>query len=443
MLIRFYVANFLSFAEKTEFSMIAAKNLPRDDQVLTRTDPKVLRSSILYGANASGKSNLVKAIDRARKMILNPPQKGRRLQDQRFRLSHEYSEEPTHFEFEFFSNGTAYAYGFTFTPDRIVEEWLFKISNCRDVRVFERNGSDVNMNDKHFRDKKSRDRLYFAFEDLLPNQLFLSVVSSRNTRNLKGGEVFEEVYDWFHNKLTVIFPESRFSAWENIEKDEEFRALMKGMLSSFDTGIHDISFRERRREELSEGDIPKQVLDDIEANAPEDVVMITGSRYNSFLVDVTEAGLRIRELCTTHDSDHGPVDFRIVEESDGTKRLTDFIPMFAATGPTEKTFVVDEIDRSLHTDLNRKLLHMFLHSDATNRRQLIATTHDVALLDLDLLRRDEIWFVEKNKGGASTLYSLQDFKPRKDLDIRNAYLQGRFGAVPLIQDNESLQISTR
>ena len=138
MLIRFYVANFLSFAEKTEFSMIAAKNLPRDDQLLTDTDPKVLRSSILYGANASGKSNLVKAISCAKKMILNPPTKGRRLKDQRFRLSREYAQVPTHFEFEFLSKGEAYAYGFTYTPERIVEEWLFEISHGRDTHVFER-----------------------------------------------------------------------------------------------------------------------------------------------------------------------------------------------------------------------------------------------------------------------------------------------------------------
>jgi hypothetical protein len=435
MLIRCYIGNFLSFADKIEFSMISAKNIPDDDQLIKNDYPKILKGSVLYGANASGKSNLIKAFEQARQMVVDSTKKGSNLPDRRFRLDNGYKNIPTHFEFEIFIEGQIYAYGFTFSPEKVHEEWLYLVGNSSEKLVFEIKHGKLQLNSNVIQNTNSRERLKLAFDDLLPNQLFLHVVNTRNTSNLKNSSAFQDVYNWFRHKLVVIFPRSRFWPLSEIDKDEDFKNLMRDMLSAFDTGISDISFEERQEKEAG---LPTDLLNEIRAEDHKKSIFISDFDYNAYLIDKHRSDLRIRELCTTHDTKDGPILFRISEESDGTKRLTDLIPMFSAVNPANMTFVVDEINRSLHPDITYKLIDLFLHIQKANNSQLIATTHDTGLLDFELLRRDEIWFVEKDKRGRTSLFSLQEYKPRKDLNLQKAYLSGRFGGIPLLHENEEV-----
>lgn len=142
---------------------------------------------------------------------------------------------------------------------------------------------------------------------------------------------------------------------------------------------------------------------------------------------------------TAHDSDDGEeVLFDINEESDGTQRLLDIAPGLLDIFSTEKTYIIDELDRSLHADITTSIFKAFLNNTSDIHSQLIVTTHETNLLDLELIRRDEIWFVQKNKQGESSLYSLEEYQPRFDKDVRRGYLAGRFGGIPMLPNFDNL-----
>ena len=434
MLIRFYVANYLSFAEKTEFSMISAKGSHADDHVVRMRGFGVLRGAVVYGANASGKSNLVKAIHEARRIITTPRSGGKRLPDMRFRPSAQKDDAPTHLEFEFSLGDTSYAYGFSFTPSAVHEEWLYLLNGSDETLVFERSQGSFRLNEIHFPKEDSIHRLTYMHDDLLPDQLYLSEVNTRNIQNIEGSDVLTAPYGWFVHNLVVIFPSSRFHAWESIEQDEAFVSLMDRKLRDFDTGINHVHFEERGESEIPESELPRGLLDDLDSSTDRKSVFIFGQNYNTYVIDWPEGQRRIRELCTVHETPAGSETFRMAEESDGTKRLTDFIPIFAHGLDGEKTFIVDEIDRSLHTELSRALVASLFDTFAGSRSQVIVTTHDTRLMDFELFRRDEFWFVEKDTEGRSRLHSMNDYRPRNDLDVQKAYLNGRFGGVPILAE---------
>lgn len=434
MLIRFYVANFLSFSEKTEFSMISAKGSHADDHVVRMDDFGVLRGAVLYGANASGKSNLVKAIHEARRIVTMPSKAGKRLPDQRFRPASATGDAPTHFEFEFVLGDRSYAYGFSFTPSAVHEEWLYLLNGSEETLVFERTENGFRLNDVHFPGKDSVRRLKYMHDDLLADQLYLSEVNTRNIRNIKGADVLSAPFQWLVHNLIIIFPSSRFHAWESIEQDDAFVSLMDRKLHEFDTGINHVQFEERTESDIPVTELPRELLEDLDASGDRKSVLIFGENYNTYVIDWPEGKRRIRELCTVHDTPIGSETFRMAEESDGTKRLTDFIPIFSRGQDGDKTFIIDEIDRSLHTNLAKALVRSLFESFSGSRSQLIVTTHDTRLMDLDLFRRDEFWFVEKDKEGRSRLHSLNDYRPRKDLDVQKAYLNGRYGGVPILAE---------
>lgn len=438
MLIRFYVQNFLSYAEETEFSMIPGKGLPHDNQVITVSkydNFPVLKGSIFYGANASGKSNFIKAINAARSTIIHMNQKGDIFPDNRYKLNSECRKFPTKFEFEIKTHSGNYSYGFTFTPEKVVEEWLFLLKKENEVPVFERKKDKITLNNKVFKNKEDRNRLNYMFEDLLTNQLYLTAVNNRNIKNMKNTQILTEVFNWFEKNLIVLFPGDRYRLWNFIKIDEEFIKYMKNMLSALDTGISDIRFEERDIKELFKK-IPEKDEKAIKAYLSKNInALFSDSEFNRFIFYKDNDNIKAEELRTVHTTNTESCSFKFADESDGTKRLTDILPLYRGIRSYSKVIFIDEIDRSLHTELTHKILEIFLHLSGDHHSQLIATTHDIGLLDLTLFRKDEIWFVEKDKEGKSKLYSLYEFKPRKDLNIKNGYLKGRFGAIPHIKNS--------
>ena len=150
-------------------------------------------------------------------------------------------------------------------------------------------------------------------------------------------------------------------------------------------------------------------------------------------------GFRVARLVAEHRDDSGqPVAFSLSDESDGTRRVLDLLPALYQAKGGRRVFVIDEIDRSLHPLLAKKFLEFFLRLDSRERGQMILTTHEANLMDLELLRRDEIWFTEKNRASETSVYSLSDFNIRTDLKVAKGYLQGRFGAIPFLGDIDRL-----
>jgi AAA15 family ATPase/GTPase len=438
MLIRFVTRNFSSFNQEVEFSMIAGRARMHPDHVIRDeawNGIDLLRSAVIYGANASGKSNLIKAMSFAQDLIVNGTKARQLIPVTCHKLSLACAEQPSKFEFEFKRQGQYYAYGFELDAHKVHSEWLYKINKNTQKLIFERETKEgqvtVEFGEIDFEDKDDKRFLEFVARGTRPNQLFLTESIDRNM------EHFEEIFSWFADALGIIFPESRYLRFLTSmdEGDEQSNFLLR-YLQLFDTGISGFTHEPVDIEtELS--DLPEPVKTSLSANlTPEKSLTLHVSRDRRYYTLRMNENQEIQafKLMAKHSMVEGGGEalLEIADESDGTQRLMDLTPALFKLLNNEGVLIVDELDRSLHPNLSYKILEHFLNNNPEQQSQFIVTTHESNLLNLNLLRRDEIWFVEKDQAGASSLYSLEEFAPRYDKDIRKGYLLGRFGAIPVV-----------
>ena len=442
MLIRFNIENFLSFNEKSEFSLIANKERRLSSHYHKGKGINILKSGVIYGANASGKSNFVKAIDFSRRIIINGIDKLNPV-DCHFRLKEGNSSVPTIFQYEIKSENKYYSYGFALKlkDNQIIEEWLYEIGQGKDKKIFDRFLNDDN---KHEIDiaiqlsPKAKKRFDVYREDFQNSDhfLFLSEMNRKSIEDFNEAIDFKNVYDWFAQRLTVVFPKSKYSGLNFIGDDNEMSETFNSFLNVFQTGIHNVTSEEI---DLEKFDIPKQIKEDLTKNiekAKSIIFEINGITYS--LKRNKQNDYKVKKIGLEHVDNLGaPIMFDIEDESDGTQRLFDFIPALHEMTKTDSVFIIDELDRSLHSKLTYGIFEVFLELTKKNESQLIVTTHESLLLDLELLRRDEIWFVEKIKN-QSKLFSLDAFKVRNDKIVRKDYLLGRYGAIPIFKSFKNL-----
>jgi AAA15 family ATPase/GTPase len=456
MLITIRIANFLSFNEEVEFSMLAGQQRLLPTHLVSmgkdRDAIDILKTAVIYGANASGKSNLIKAVDFARKIIVHGV-KSEAAHHKHFRLDPENLSKPSKFEFEFKIEEKIYAYGFSMLLEtkKILAEWLFEVQKNSDKPVFERtvleNGSSKIA--IHLKlDKKTKTRFEVYTQDVLENQLFLTILNEKNLKNIN---LFKAVYHWFEWHLIVI-------------KNNNFDNMMLGLtgfipfknqdlekyFDLFNTGITKIVTKSLPIEQIEwliktfhldklietwkmNPEIPLNVIQPF-------VFWLDGKQYRFAIAKNEKNEIQFTQLTvlTSSIQKNQPIEFEMDDLSDGTQRLLDLLPFLNRLEQSNYTVLIDEIDRSLHPELTHKLIAFFHLLTQNIESQLIMTTHESNLLDLALLRRDEIWFVEKNEKGESDLYSLEKFKPRHDAELRKAYLLGRFGAIPSISNPKIL-----
>lgn len=454
MLLQFSVENFLSFNDEQTFSMVASDGDTRHPlHVIEAENGKnlsFLRAAALYGANASGKSNLVKAVAFARNRILNGTRSGQTIPVTPFKLSGGGGNRPSKFAFIFYHQGIVYNYGFLLNRTRIVEEWLYATPNKREVRYFERTTSNENETVVEFGPAftgdtaKQKQFLEFVAQGTRPSQLFLTEAVEHNV------EAVAPVTEWFRDVLLVLSTES-----ENLnipvqsKESPAFTKFLSDFVRAADTGIHQI-VTEAVPVNLDNylPGISQETRQDIEArlsHLPEDELLVLDNRIEGerqFISRDKHGKTILLVLRTQHLTDTGRlVSFSVEEESEGTQRLIHLATaLFDFKQRDSMVLFLDELDRRLHPLMSRTFLETALNCEDKQEKkgQFIFTTHDTNLLDLDLLRRDEIWFVEKDKQGASRMYSLAEFKIRPDLKIQKGYLNGRFGAIPFIGDREAL-----
>lgn len=438
MLIRFVLSNFLSFDEESDFNMLAGSLKTHKHHVYNAGKVDVLKASAIYGANGAGKSNLIKAME----FLQNTVKVGglvTSINDKKFRLNKDNLAKPIVFEIEFSIENKIYAYGVNFNNNHVVEEWLYESGiTIEDKLIFERkkmpDTTKINLADKYKKTQKQRLLIELMEENLLKdNELFLG-----KTDNLKMDEL-TKVRSWLENNLVIIHPKSKFTNLLSfIAESDKFKTFANELLQTFDTGaaelaIETIDFEHFFGEEADE--LKKELINDLDSG--ETILFYTHS--GSVLILKEQKKYVVKRLMALHKDKEGTsIPFDLEDESDGTQRLLDFIPAFSGILEEEITFVIDEIDQSLHPALLHALIHKLM-ADDTTKGQFIFSTHESNLLDLDLFRQDEIWFIEKNKQtGSSSLYSLSEFKARYDLDIRKGYLKGRFGAMPFLTNLENL-----
>lgn len=450
MLIRFTVENFLSFNKRCDFSMIASPEERHPHHVIREDNNEsigVLRTSIIYGANAAGKSNLIKAMSFAQDMIVEGVDKNKNILIKNFKLDKSCYNKPSRFEFEFKHNNKQYAYGFSLDESKIHDEWLYEIGLTLEKPIFERENNEIKFNFhhsllSHITDEE-RNRLNYEAESTRKNLLFLTNCKERNI------EYFEGIYNWFDDVLKILFPHSQpfYISLLISTKSKLFTDILK----SFDFDIKHIDFNESKLEDSEE--IPKEIREKIKEVFPFVNNIEDKKRHGIFLPslnliitqDEKSNDLNLLTLRTIrYDSDEQAISFDIAEESDGTQRIIDLIPMLIQLKRGSSVFVIDEIERSLHSLLIKSIFEFFLSSKDMSESiynsdsQLIATTHNVYLLDIkNLFRQDEIWFIEKDKTGQSIAYSLANTDVN-GLDLVKGYFNGRFGAIPFIRDLKEL-----
>jgi len=437
MLIRATFANLFSFDTPQTISFVAGKGrtLPSHKQKRkNRNEPSPLKAAIVYGANASGKSNLVKCFNLAKKMVVKGFHIDEQINRTPFRLRPNAIKEPSWFEFELDLNGELYAYKLVFDDRIILEESLTQIRATTERSLFSRTYVDQKTSvkfDDSFSSKEEQQRFQFIAQNTRPNQPFLTETVESNS------DRYRQLYDWFRYGLEIIYPEAIFSGLgPALQSGGKLASLYEGFFKGLGLGIAGIQEIRIDTESLLKT-FPVELVNELRKSLKDGVSISLagpdGSRYR--FAKNKDGEMELYKIMINHEvaETHEQIAFDLKDESDGTIRLIDLIPALADVCDHEKLYVIDELDRSMHAQLTRAFLEFFF-SCSTSRSQILATTHELDLLDLDLLRKDEIWFVEKDRASASHLYSLEEFKPRYDKDIRKGYLQGRFGGIPIIRN---------
>lgn len=447
MIIRLTIENFLSFNDKCELLLTPGRTRNLSHHIIKANNNKdfsTLKAAVIYGANASGKSNFAKSLSFLKEMVTNPNRGNKFIRYEKFKLDPSAAERHSQIEVEFHYKNYNYAYGMKFNHSQIVEEWLYLIDKKKDRKIFERTteGNNITVSFEHLDlNKKALQRLEFMAVDTLPNQLFLNAVNHRNIGNLEGIDHLINAYQWFDEALTIIFPNTKFTGLEiNINSDIEMRSIYQWFLAEFETGISGLEIINVDYFS-NEVNLPENIKQQIAENLDigERAIISSSDNITYTLLRTENGDIQAAKLMTKHkikNSDAFEL-FEINEESDGTQRIMDFIPVITALVNEEKVFIIDEISRSLHPKLTDKLFELYFSASKDRKSQLICTTHESELMHQHKIRKDEIWFVKKNPFGASSLYSLEEFRERKDTDIRSGYLNGRYDAIPhfsIVQD---------
>ncbi len=421
MLIEFSITNFLSFYEKQTFSLVASKSKELEEthtfSVQSKAkQPRLLHAAAIYGANAAGKSNLLAAMRVMREIILSSAkesQVGEPIQGIQAHALHK--KEATEFEIVFFKEGIRYQYGFAVTAQRVLEEWLF---------VFETSRAQQWLSRVYNPDSKKYEWLINATyikgnkevlkETTRDNALFISTAAMLNSKP------FENIIEWFQMNLQIDKTEN-FSPQKTIEFCEtpEGKEKIIKFLQTADISINAIQLKE---ENFSIDMLPMEIPQDIKEKLLQKI--ITEFKQSP----------KVHILSFIHKTEDGNFfELPLDSESRGTKNLFEIAGVWLNILEQGRVICIDELESSLHPSITRFLIELFHNPEInTSHAQLIFTTHNTTLLDTDLLRRDQIWFAEKDAMQTSKVYPLSDFSPRKDESLQKGYLQGRYGALPFI-----------
>lgn len=441
MLIKVIVDNFLSFNKQTELIMIPSNKTRKiPEHKIDVKSTSMLKYAVIYGANASGKSNLIDVFHFI-KYCVNKAIPMEAIT--KFCKSNQDNiNRPSLFELQFTINDKFYAYGFTLMlKDRTVEaEWLYELyQNGSQKTLFEREkgkkpkiGETVSLSDL------DRSKLSTYIEDFEENSsnLFLAVMNQgkKYTKDSKIG-FFKEVYRWITQNLIIVTPDTSLRGFEYYY-DNASLMLINDLIKTFDTGITEINMVEISMDELRQ-ELPSPIFDEItktikERSEDEDSIGIKLSMRSEYSFFNLEFKKGEEPKITTISLKHGEsyYKFKYVEESDGTRRLFDLLDMLL-NKTNDVVYIVDEMERSLHPKLTSKFIELFNQIHGNQKMQLIFTTHESSIMDQKFFRRDEIWFVERDNENCSNIYSLDKFKERYDKKLSKAYLEGRYGAIPV------------
>lgn len=413
MLIEFSVKNFLSFKDKVTLSMEKGNGDENLDNVIFYNNIELLKTAAIYGANASGKSNILKALTCAILMVRNSsliPVGGKWNFIKPFLFDDVSKKSPSEFEFVFIVNDVKYRYFFSADVDRVYDEVLDAYYSQKPTNIFKR----INTNNYEFTSDKSK--LETLSTNNTENKLFLTTATTWNYDKTK------DAYLWFASAIDT------YDSFDNIatkdlldysNSDENLKEFALKLLKEADILIKDINvdYEEKEMDDIVGAFVSQLVKNDEKF------------KVKNFNIELEH------EVIDDNDNKH-TYKLNFAEESSGTRVLFAFAPFLKRAFENTKVIIVDELEKSMHPTLVEFIVKLFNNKNINKANsQLIFTTHAINLLNLELLRRDQIWFTEKNpKNGVSDLYPLDSFSVRKDENIQKGYINGRYGAIPFIRD---------
>lgn len=422
MILRFSVQNYLSFDDEQEISFVASKLSDRDDGLIdmgnVSPDLKVLPVAIVYGPNASGKSNLLAALSDMRGLVLHSHRSGTPdggIGRRPFALRKSCFAEPTVFSIDFLLDNVRYHYGFSFDNSVFREEWLFFYPEGTRRRLFERvAGEPIKFGPSFKGEKKQIEAL------TRDNSLFVSAAAQNNHDALK------EIFQFFRGIVVDldVFSTRGMNQIRSGKSDVDERAIK--FLSIIGTGI--VSYR---RKKIDYSPKIEKFQDSLAELIKESLSDEIGSSYKDFMS-------KLQDIELGHLNEDGEeIYFNLDDESAGTHKLLGVLSQIFSVLDTGGFVAADEIDVSVHSQVTEAIVALFSNKTTNpNGAQLLATTHDTNLMTSNILRRDEIWLVEKGPFGMSQLFPLTDIRTRKQDNIERGYLEGRYGAVPLVDIND-------
>ena len=408
------------------------------DHVFRGYIPSLLRTSAIYGSNGAGKSNLLEALGTLKKIICGKYYKSASTETLFYKLDSSYENKPTEFETEFIAEGNRFVYHLATTSGKINNEWLTLVdADGNQSVIFERKtegGKERITMPSYERSEKEKIRLEVYAEELGKRKFrtFLEYGAKHGLSTLFSA------YNWFDNQLEVVRAGAHLVDRLTFFSNPQMRSLAVDMIRTLDLSISDLKVVTMPFDEIFSEAVPQNSFQEIKDRVDNDNRAILIQRDGlEFQIYRDEKGtIMAGRLITIHKNG---MEFELNEESTGTRMILDMIPAFVASIIGKKIFVFDEIEVNKHPELTKELIIIYLIAGSSHEGQLIFTTHECNLLDLDILRPDEIWFVEKDEDEASHLYSLSDFKPHYDKDIKKGYLLGRFTRIPFFADPKQLK----
>jgi len=423
MLIQFSAGNFLSFRDQSEFSMVASTiKERREENTFEAGDLRLLKSAVVYGKNASGKSNLLQAMGFMDYFIMSSVEEMDDELDLRefsdyFKLNEENKDLPSSFEIVILIDDFKYRYGFELGRKEIVNEWLFRSERKKEQELFVRSDTtnfelSSNFSEGSGLEKKTR-----------KDALFITVCAKFN------GEISKSIRKWFRsfNIINGLY-DNRFTTIRGIQKDSSLIQRISTLLARLDTDIEKIEIEKTAIDEKRYRHFPSEIPEEIKRRIMED--------------DATKIATFHKKYSKGKSDSFVKFDLE-KDESAGTRKIFNLAGPILETLAEGKVLVVDELESRLHPRITRHLVSLFNSSETNPKNaQLIFATHDVTLLDKNLMRRDQMWFVEKDREGGSTLFSLDEFKideekVRNDASYSKDYMAGRYTAVPRISKDTS------
>lgn len=442
MLLNFSFENFKSFMRMQEFSMVASETPPEAaseylsydaDRLIVAGDSnsRILPVTAIFGGNAFGKSNFTEALFFIRYMVMEGPMRGTQIPINTFFLNSGARNKPASFELNILSQKSEYKIFIKLDNLKIIEEKISMVKKGADVMMYHRKGKDFNINGKQF---QSIERLEIAHDISEKNSL---IISSKILEKMKE---FTPIHDWFNKNLLIMNPTSQFTF---LDDSRDFVTRIGAALNLLDTGVKSIEMVEM---DIHSIPLPKEQIDMLIRNVKAQGITYFRTPANDIFIMKIEDGKIVAKSMAIVKEDDQRMKFNmpVSAESDGTQRLLDLLPAIleAAQPDHGKVLIIDELDRSLHTNMTKALIKYHLESlNGKTASQLIFTTHDVNLIDEDILRKDEIWIIQKDRNGASEMVCLDEFEENKSkLNFRQLYESHYLGGTPEIELSSHSQL---